>query len=653
MGGYWEIGVLLLGCVLMGNACKYSCVYKQQCSVEAPKFNYRQSDCIAPQICCAIQLENAFNPVPKDPGVSGYPGSPQTGVQPSASGQNPWPVNQSGQGAAAQPSEYGDPPRGSAGNNLNQERRDFQDAAQPSGYGNQPGGYPGSTQTGVRPSAPSKNSWQAGNVGQGSAGNNLNQERRDFKTEGAVNLNQGRKDIPVYSGYPGHVQTVVKPTAPTQNQYAEGNVGQGAAAPPSGYGDQPRGSAGNNLNQERRDFQDAAQPSGYGDQPRGSGQTGVRPNAPAQNTWPVSQGGQGAAAQPSGYGSAGYGDQTREPTQTGVRPSPPSQTPWQGGNGVLGAAAQPKGHGDQPKGPTQTQRPANKPIGHGNQPTPAAGANGHNGAGQTQHCGISNANGLGNYKSITKDQARPAEFPWVVALVSHSIYLAGGSLIRPSVVLTVAHVLINQTEDDLVVRAGEWNTATEEESFQFEERLVGKIKRHEGYDFYTGSNNLALLLLKSAFPMKDHIGTICLPTPSPFVPRRCIVAGWGKLNYQSEDYSTILKKVEVPLVDRARCQQQLRSTSLGHDFELPQSLICAGGELNNDACTGDGGSALFCPVGEPDSGLYEQVGIVNWGMECGRKDVPATYTDVAMFRHWIDQKLLPFQYRSSERPLHQ
>ncbi|KAI8043126.1 hypothetical protein M5D96_004452 [Drosophila gunungcola] len=81
---------------------------------------------------------------------------------------------------------------------------------------------------------------------------------------------------------------------------------------------------------------------------------------------------------------------------------------------------------------------------------------------------------------------------------------------------------------------------------------------------------------------------------------------------------------------------------MGHNFQLPASMICAGGELNQDACTGDGGSALFCPIGEDDSGLYEQVGIVNWGIECGLKDVPATYTDVAQFRDWIVEHLLSF-----------
>jgi len=67
--------------------------------------------------------------------------------------------------------------------------------------------------------------------------------------------------------------------------------------------------------------------------------------------------------------------------------------------------------------------------------------------------------------------------------------------------------------------------------------------------------------------------------------------------------------------------------------------------LNQDACIGDGGSPLFCSIGDRDKDIYMQVGIVNWGISCGLENVPATYTDVAMFREWIDENLLDFLVR--------
>ncbi|KAI8042389.1 hypothetical protein M5D96_003701 [Drosophila gunungcola] len=197
-------------------------------------------------------------------------------------------------------------------------------------------------------------------------------------------------------------------------------------------------------------------------------------------------------------------------------------------------------------GPAKRQRPAG--YGAGNLPTGTSGNNlnpgrreqptqsydinkatpGTEGArpGQNQHCGMSNVNGLGFIKEITWDQARPGQYPWVVAVFNNGRYLCGGSLISPGVVLTVAHKLVNKTETDLVVRAGEWDMASAVETFKLENREVARINRHEEFKIDTGANNLAILHLKTSFQLKDHIRTICLPIPKQtFKPRRCIVAG--------------------------------------------------------------------------------------------------------------------------------
>ena len=89
--------------------------------------------------------------------------------------------------------------------------------------------------------------------------------------------------------------------------------------------------------------------------------------------------------------------------------------------------------------------------------------------------------------------------------------------------------------------------------------------------------------------------------------------GWGKDLFGKEGkYQTILKKIELPTVPFAKCQDSLRKTRLGRRFILHESFMCAGGEIGKDACKGDGGSPLVCPVdGKP--GHYYQAGIVAWG----------------------------------------
>jgi kallikrein len=64
-------------------------------------------------------------------------------------------------------------------------------------------------------------------------------------------------------------------------------------------------------------------------------------------------------------------------------------------------------------------------------------------------------------------------------------------------------------------------------------------------------------------------------------------SGWGKdIHGRNGKYQPILKKIELPIVPFAKCQDSLRNTLLGKRFVLDNSFICAGGESGKDACTG-------------------------------------------------------------------
>lgn len=104
-------------------------------------------------------------------------------------------------------------------------------------------------------------------------------------------------------------------------------------------------------------------------------------------------------------------------------------------------------------------------------------------------------------------------------------------------------------------------------------------------------------------------------------------------------YQTILKKIEIPTVNFAECQSTLRKKRMGKRFVLDNSFMCAGGESEIDACTGDGGSPLICPFGNTTDRYY-QAGIVAWGIKCGNEGVPGVYVNVAKFRSWIESKLV-------------
>ena len=100
----------------------------------------------------------------------------------------------------------------------------------------------------------------------------------------------------------------------------------------------------------------------------------------------------------------------------------------------------------------------------------------------------------------------------------------------------------------------------------------------------------------------------------------------------------VLKEIELPVVNSVTCQNQLRQTRLGEKFKLDESFMCAGGVKGKDTCKGDGGSPLVCPS-QADPNVYEQAGIVAWGIGCGEDGTPGVYASVAKAACWIDQTM--------------
>jgi len=237
------------------------------------------------------------------------------------------------------------------------------------------------------------------------------------------------------------------------------------------------------------------------------------------------------------------------------------------------------------------------------------------------------------------------EYPWHVAIlvtINHvTEYTCGGALIDARHVLTAAHCVKSYYAEELHIRIGDWDVNMEMEPYDHIDMPVSDIFLHER--FFAGSlhNDLALIRLITDINWADvpQVSPVCLPQPHDvFTGTRCWVTGWGQDAFQGDgEMQATLQEVDVPIVDPDYCEKALKKEGLGYRFKLHPGWLCAGGEEGKDACSGDGGGPLVCPVAHGER--MALAGLVSWGVGCGKAGVPGVYTNIATYVHWIRETI--------------
>ncbi len=213
-----------------------------------------------------------------------------------------------------------------------------------------------------------------------------------------------------------------------------------------------------------------------------------------------------------------------------------------------------------------------------------------------------------NTRIINGTKSDSESWPFMVALVSknrdvNSGQFCGASFIGGRYILTAAHCVDTKEAQDLdaVISISDLTQVDVAEH----RYSVKEVYIHSSYENVSTGNDIAILELEkevnyTSVNLADKHLRNNLSTGETLT-----VMGWGDQDpdRKTTRFMSELYQVDVPLVDQAVCSSTYSTVT--------ENAFCAGFATGGyDACQGDSGG----PIVVSNSGTYEQLGIVSWGV---------------------------------------
>lgn len=219
-------------------------------------------------------------------------------------------------------------------------------------------------------------------------------------------------------------------------------------------------------------------------------------------------------------------------------------------------------------------------------------------------------------------------YPWMARIVYDGQFHCGASLLTKEYVLTAAHCVRKLKRSKIRVILGDHDQTITTESAAIM-RAVTAIVRHRNFDADSYNNDIALLKLRKPVNFSRIIKPVCLPPPSIDPSgKEGVVVGWGRTS-EGGQLPAIVQEVRVPILSLSQCRNmKYRAT------RITTNMLCAG-RASTDSCQGDSGGPLLIQKGDK----FQIIGIVSWGVGCGRPGYPGVYTRITRYLPWLKANL--------------
>ncbi|XP_045457190.1 modular serine protease-like [Melitaea cinxia] len=251
--------------------------------------------------------------------------------------------------------------------------------------------------------------------------------------------------------------------------------------------------------------------------------------------------------------------------------------------------------------------------------------------------------------------AKRGELPWHAAIYTKTtrpyMQICGGSLVSKNTVISAAHCFWSGTEisspSDYAVAVGKiyrpWDNALDLDAQKSDVTAIKFPDHFLGIDTHFQSD-IAVITVATPFIYKPFVRPICLDFEYNFHKSQLKennlgkISGWGVTDKNGK-ISTILKVVEVPIVDTISCIVKLPQSFRQY---ITNDKFCAGYENGTAVCRGDSGAGLAFPALDRGETRYYLRGVLSVAPrdenDCNVNTV-ALYTDIILHEFFIKPNL--------------